>query len=51
MTESLKTYVRAVGTKARAASRLIGRAETAAKNRALEAIADALETGAAALIA
>ncbi len=51
MTDVLIAYVRAVGTDARAASRLIGRAETAAKNRALDAIAAALETGAAGLVA
>ncbi len=43
--QDVKTYVLAIGEKARAASRLIGRAETAAKNRALLNIADRLEAG------
>jgi glutamate-5-semialdehyde dehydrogenase len=51
MTETIQTYLRAVGTQARAASRLMSRAETAAKNRALLAIADRLEAEAATLIA
>ena len=51
MTETIQTYLRAVGQNARSASRLIGRAETAAKNKALIAIADALEAGAETLIA
>lgn len=40
----MKTYMLGIGEKARAASRLIGRAETASKNQALTAIADALES-------
>ncbi|MFZ4699500.1 MAG: glutamate-5-semialdehyde dehydrogenase [Candidatus Methylumidiphilus sp.] len=40
----------AVGEKARSTSRLIGRAETAAKNRALLAIANRLEAGTDALV-
>jgi glutamate-5-semialdehyde dehydrogenase len=51
MTETIQTYLRTVGERARAASRLMSRAETAAKNRALIAIAEALEAGAATLIA
>ena len=50
MTDSLKSLMRAIGTQARAASRPMSRAETAAKNQALLAIADALEAGAATLI-
>jgi glutamate-5-semialdehyde dehydrogenase len=51
MTDSLENQMRATGTRARTASRLMSRAETAAKNQALLAIADALEAGAATLIA
>ena len=51
MNESIQTYIRAVGHRARAASRLIGRAETAAKNHALIAIAGALEARADTLTA
>jgi glutamate-5-semialdehyde dehydrogenase len=51
MTESIQTYLRTIGQNARAASRLMSRAETAAKNKALLAIAEALEAGAATLIA
>jgi glutamate-5-semialdehyde dehydrogenase len=43
MLEDIKLYMRTVGERARAASRLMGRAETGAKNRALSTIADALE--------
>jgi glutamate-5-semialdehyde dehydrogenase len=50
MTDSLESLMRAIGTQARAASRPMSRAETAAKNQALLAIADALEAGAATLI-
>ena len=50
MTDSLESLIRAIGTQARAASRPMSRAETAAKNQALQAIADALEAGAATLI-
>ena len=48
--QDIKSYILAVGEQARAASRLIGRADTAAKNRALSNIAAALEAGAAGLI-
>ena len=41
--EDLATYMQDVGTRARAASRALAAAETAAKNSALEAIADALD--------
>lgn len=51
MTQSIQTYLRAIGQNARAASRLMSRAETAAKNQALLAIAEALEAGAETLIA
>ncbi|MGZ8242116.1 glutamate-5-semialdehyde dehydrogenase [Methylomagnum sp.] len=51
MTETLQPYIRTIGQNARAAARLMGRAETAAKNQALLAIADALEAGADTLIA
>ena len=50
MTDSISSYVRTVGDQARLAAREIGRAETAAKNAALLAIAEALEANAAALI-
>lgn len=50
MSDAIRSYVRSVGQQARTAARQIGRAETAAKNRALGAIADALESGAAGLI-
>jgi glutamate-5-semialdehyde dehydrogenase len=46
----VKTYMLAVGEKARATARLIGRAETAAKNRALLAIGQRLEADAQALV-
>jgi len=49
--QDIKTYILGVGEQARAASRQIGRAPAAAKNRALAAIATALESEAAALIA
>jgi len=49
--QDIKAYMLTVGENARAASRLIGRADTAAKNRALSAIAAALEAGAEELIA
>ena len=47
--ENVKTYMRQVGQQARAASRLMALAGTAAKNQALEAIAQALLDGGAAL--
>lgn len=50
MSDAIRSYVRSIGQQARTAARQIGRAETAAKNRALGAIADALESGAAGLI-
>jgi glutamate-5-semialdehyde dehydrogenase len=48
--QDVKTYMLAVGEKARSAARIIGRAETAAKNRALLAIAQRLEAGAQDLV-
>ena len=48
--QSVKTYMLAVGEKARAVSRQIGRAETGQKNRALLGIADRLEADTQALI-
>jgi glutamate-5-semialdehyde dehydrogenase len=42
-------YVAGVARRARAASRILGRADTAAKNRALYAMADAIESNAARL--
>ncbi|MFN5746405.1 MAG: glutamate-5-semialdehyde dehydrogenase [Methylococcaceae bacterium] len=51
MSDTLERYIQALGAGARRASRDIGRAETAAKNKALIAIADALEAGAETLIA
>ena len=50
MTDSIESRMRAIGTQARAASRPMSRAETAAKNQALLTIADALEAGTATLI-
>ncbi len=49
--QDIKPYILAVGEQACAASRLIGRADTAAKNRALTNIAAALEANAPELIA
>jgi len=49
--QDIKAYMLTVGENARAASRLIGRADSAAKNRALSDIAAALEAGAEELIA
>ncbi len=46
MSDDLASQIHLIGTRARAASHLIGRAETAAKNQALMAIAAALEAGA-----
>nr|WP_045224851.1 glutamate-5-semialdehyde dehydrogenase [Methyloterricola oryzae] len=48
--DDINSYILAVGERARTASRLIGRAETAAKNRALAAIAAELEARADFLI-
>ena len=48
---AIKNYMRAVGVKAREASRHMARADTAAKNRALNAMADALVHGTAQLVA
>jgi len=42
----VKDYMRQVGLRARAASRAIGRAETAIKNQALQAIADRIDADA-----
>ena len=47
----IKTYMQTVGRQARAASRAMAKADTGAKNRALNAIADAIEREAAALLA
>jgi len=49
--EDIKTYMQQVGKQARAASRLMAQADTNAKNRALEAIAETLIASSAALIA
>ena len=49
--EDIKTYMQQVGQQARAASRLMAQADTNAKNRALEAIAQALINSSAALLA
>ena len=48
--ENIKTYMQQVGQRARAASRQMALADTAAKNRALEAIAQAIVDGSARLI-
>lgn len=45
MTDTLKDLMQTIGQQARAAARQISRAETAKKNEALLAIADALESG------
>jgi glutamate-5-semialdehyde dehydrogenase len=45
MTDMLKDLMQTIGQEARAAARQISRAETAKKNEALLAIADALESG------
>ncbi len=50
MPDSLKFTLRGIGENARKAARFISRADTAAKNQALLAIAEALEAGAATLI-
>jgi glutamate-5-semialdehyde dehydrogenase len=49
--DDLRAYVLAIGERARNASRWMSRVETAAKNRALMAIAQVLETDAAGLMA
>ena len=49
--ENIKTYMLQVGKQARTASRTMAQADTNAKNRALEAIAQALIASSAALIA
>ncbi|HQS56989.1 MAG: glutamate-5-semialdehyde dehydrogenase [Gallionellales bacterium 35-53-114] len=49
--ENIKIYMQQVGQQARAASRLMAQADTNAKNRALEAIAEALIAGSAVLLA
>ncbi len=48
--EDVKQYMKSVGQNARAASRLMAQADTAAKNRALNAIADAILASSAELI-
>jgi glutamate-5-semialdehyde dehydrogenase len=50
MMEDIKSYMQQVGKQARAASRLMAMADTNAKNRALEAIAEALIANRAALM-
>jgi len=50
MPDSMKSTLRTMGENARTAARLIGRAETGAKNQALLAIAAALEASASILI-
>lgn len=50
MTDTLKDLMQTIGQQARAAARQISRAETAKKNEALLAIADALESGMSELI-
>ncbi len=49
--EDIQQYMKSVGQQARAASRIMAQADTAAKNRALEAIAAAILDGSAQLIA
>ena len=49
--EDIKNYMQQVGKQARAASRLMAQADTNAKNRALEAIAEALIASSAVLTA
>ena len=49
--ENIKTYMQQVGQQARAASRIMAQADTAAKNRALEEIAKTILNSSAALIA
>jgi glutamate-5-semialdehyde dehydrogenase len=49
--ENIQAYMQQIGQQARAASRLMALADTAAKNRALEAIACAIIGGSAELIA
>ena len=51
MTESVLDYMTRLGRAAREASRVIGRASTAQKNRALQAAADALDAARAELTA
>src|SRR3569623_1761068 len=46
----IKAYMQQVGQRARAASRAMARAETAAKNAALLAMADLIDTRAAELV-
>ncbi len=50
-TLNIKNYMQAIGQEARAASRLLAQADTASKNQALRAMADALVRDAAALVA
>jgi len=51
MMEAIKQYMQSVGQQARAASRLMALADTNTKNRALLAMADAMLSGSATLIA
>ncbi len=50
-TTNIKTYMQSVGQQARAASRLIAKADTATKNRALTAMASAIRRDEALLLA
>jgi glutamate-5-semialdehyde dehydrogenase len=50
-TTDIKSYMQAVGQEARAASRLVAKADTAAKNRALTAMANAIRRDEALLLA
>ena len=47
----IKQYMRTVGEQARAASRIVARADTNAKNKALLAMADAIKRDQAKLLA
>ncbi len=47
----IKEYMQGVGRRAKAAARALGRADTGAKNAALQAMADALQESAASLVA
>src|SRR5487761_2026703 len=49
--EDIKQYMKSVGQNARAAARLMAQADTAAKNRALSAIAEAIQANSATLLA
>jgi len=49
--QNIKEYMKGVGKAARAASRIMAQADTNAKNKALESIANAIQQGSAKLIA